>query len=86
MGLTDALTVGHYPDMNMMINTESPWLAVTPCEWYASDLHATTSTGFPWRDVIPDVIGAVKLVCRTVRGFPRLIPPWLTVAQLNSMN
>ena len=30
MGLTDALTVGHYPDMNMMINTESPRLAVHP--------------------------------------------------------
>ena len=36
MGLTDALTVGHYPDMNMMINTESPRLAVTPGEWYAN--------------------------------------------------
>ena len=72
MGLTDALTVGHYPDMNMMINTESPRLAVTLGEWYASDLHATTSTGFPRRDVIPDVIGAVKLDCRTVRGFPQI--------------
>ena len=24
MGLPDALTVGHYPDINMKINTESP--------------------------------------------------------------
>ena len=70
MGLTDALTVGQYPDM--MINTESPRLAVTPGEWYASDLHAMTSTGFPRRDVIPDVIGAVKLDCRTVWGFPQI--------------
>ena len=72
MGLTDALTVGYYPDMNMMINTESPRLAVTPGESYASDLHATTSTGFPRRDVVPDVIGAVKLDCRTVWGFPQI--------------
>ena len=86
MGLTDALTVGHYPDMTMKINTESPRLAVTPGEWYANDLHATTSTGFPRRDVIPHMIGAVKLDCRTVQVLPRLIPPRLTVAPLNSMN
>ena len=36
MGLTDALAVGHNPDMNMKINTESPRLAVTPGEWNAS--------------------------------------------------
>ena len=85
MGLTDALTVGHYPDMNMRINTDSPRLAVTPGEWYASDLLATTSTGFPQMDGIPNVIGAVEIDCRTVWGFPRLIPPRLTVARLNSM-
>ena len=45
MGLTNALAVGHNPDMNMKIKTESPRLAVTPGEWYASDLLATTSTG-----------------------------------------
>ena len=38
MGLTDVLAVGHNPDMNMKNNTESPRLAVTPGEWYASDL------------------------------------------------
>ena len=32
MGLTDALAVGHNPDMNMKIKTESPRLAVTPGE------------------------------------------------------
>ena len=72
MGLTNALTVGHYPDMNMMINTESPRLAVTPGEWYVSNVLATMSTGFPRRDGIPDVIGAVKLDCGTVWGFPQI--------------
>ena len=72
MGLTDALAVGHNPDMNMKINTESPRLAITPGEWYASDLLATTRTGFRQMDDIPHVIGAVKLDCRTVWGFPRI--------------
>ena len=31
-------------DRIMMMNTESPWLAVTPDEWYASDMLATMST------------------------------------------
>ena len=53
MGLMDALAVGHNPDMNMKIKTESPRLAVTPGEWYASDLLATTSTGFRQMDDIP---------------------------------
>ena len=66
MGLTDDLAVGHNPDMNMKIKTESPRLAVTPGEWYASDLLATTSTGFRQMDDIPNVIVAVKLDCRTV--------------------
>ena len=72
MGLADALTVGHYPDMNMKINTESPRLAVTPVEWYASDLLATTSTGFPQMDGIPNVIGTVEIDCRTVWDFPQI--------------
>ena len=72
MGLTDALAVGHNPDMNMKIKTESPRLAVTPGEWYASDLLATTSIGFCQMDDILHVIGAVKLDCRTVWGFPQI--------------
>ena len=52
--------------MNMKIKTESPRLAVTPGEWYASDRLATTSTGFRQMEDIPNVIGAVKLDCRTV--------------------
>ena len=41
-------------------------------EWYASDLLATTSTGFRQMDDIPNVIGAVKLDCRTVWSFPQI--------------
>ena len=85
MGLTDALAVGHNTDMNMKINTESPRLAVTPGEWYASDLLAMTSTDFRQMDDIPHVIGTGKLDCSTVWGFPRLIPPRLAVARLNAM-
>ena len=70
MGLTDALAVGHNPDMNN--NTETPRLAVTPGEWYNSDLLATTSTEFQQMDDIPHVIGAVKLDCSTVWGFPQI--------------
>ena len=72
MGLTDALAVGHNPDMNMKIKTESPRLAVTPGEWYTSDLLATMSTGFRQMENITNVIGAVKLDCRTVWGFPQI--------------
>ena len=60
---------GH--DRNMRINTESPRLAVTPGEWYARDLLATTSTVFRQMDRIPDVIGTVKIDCRTIDS-PRL--------------
>ena len=56
--------------MNMTIKTESPRLAVTPGEWYASNLLAATSTGFRQMDDIPNVMGAVKLDYRTVWGFP----------------
>ena len=72
MGLTDALAVGHNPGMNMKIKTESPRLAVSPGEWYASDLLAMTSTSFRQMDDILHVIGAVKLDCRTVWGFPHI--------------
>ena len=113
MGLTDVLTVGHYPDIDMKITTESPRLDATPGEWDASDRQATTSTGFPQKDATPGercaidlvmttttnvprtdatpgsrclamrlqqfpgrtnpgVIGAVKLGCKTVRGFPQI--------------
>ena len=56
-------------DMSMKIKTESPRLTVTPGEWYASDLLATTSSGFRQMDDIPKVIGAVKLDYIPVQGF-----------------
>ena len=59
-------------DRNMKIDTESPRLPVTPGEWYASDLLATMSTDLRQMKGIPDVIGAVKIDCRTVWGFPQI--------------
>ena len=59
-------------DRNMKINTESPRLAVTLGERYTSDLLATMSTDLRQMDGIPDVIGAVKIDCRTVWGFPQI--------------
>ena len=69
MGLTDALAVGHNPDMNMKICTESPWLAVTPGEWYASDLLATTSTGFRQMDDIPPCDRRGETILQHIVGF-----------------
>ena len=88
MGLTDALTVEHTPDMNMKIKTESPRLAVTPGEWYASDLLATTSTGFRQMENITNVIGAVKLDCRTVWDFPQIDSALVSsgAVELDAMN
>ena len=47
-------------------------MVITPGEWYASDQLARTSTGFRQMDDIPHVIGAVKLDCSTVWGFPQI--------------
>ena len=58
-------------DRIMMMNTESPRLAVTPGEWYASNMLATMSTDLLQMMEIPDVIGAMK-DCRTVWGFPQI--------------
>ena len=55
-----------------MLETVNQQLAVTPAEWYASDLLTMTSTGFRQLDEIPDVIGAVKIDCMTVWGFPQI--------------
>ena len=63
-------------------------MAVTPGEWYASDLLATTSTGFREMDDIPNVIGAVKLDYRTVWGFPQIDSAAVGcgAVELNDMN
>ena len=58
-------------DRIMMTNTESPRLAVTPGEWYASDIRATMSTDLRQMNGIPEVIGAMNDY-RTVWGFPQI--------------
>ena len=58
-------------DRIMRRNMESPRLAVTPGEWYASDILATMNTDLRQMNGIPDVIGAMK-DCRTVWGFPQI--------------
>ena len=72
----------------MKIKTESPRLTVAPGEWYASDLLATTSTGFRQMDDIPKVIRAVQLDYRTVRGFPQIdsVTVGCGAVALNDMN
>ena len=46
-------------------------MAVTPGEWYASDMLATMSTDLRQMNGIPDVIGAMK-DCTTVWGFSQI--------------
>ena len=70
-------------DRIMMTNTESPRLAVTPGEWYGSDMLAMMSTDLRQMNGIPDVIGAMNDLQNSVGVFPRSIPPRLTVARLN---
>ena len=55
----------------MMTNTDSPRLAVTPGEWYASDMLMTISTDLRQINGIPGVIGAMY-DCRTVWAFPQI--------------
>ena len=54
-----------------MTNTESPRLAVTPGEWYTSDMLATMSTDLRQMNEIPEVIGAMNDY-RTVWGFSQI--------------
>ena len=58
-------------DKIMMTNTDSPWLAVIPGEWYASDMLTTMRTDLRQMNGIPEVIGAMY-DCRTVWGFPQI--------------
>ena len=55
----------------MMTNTDSPRLAVTPGEWYASDMLTPMRIDLRQMNGIPEVIGAMY-VCRTVWGFPQI--------------
>ena len=57
--------------MDMRITTESPRLDATPGEWYAIDLHMTTSSGFPRMDATPGKKCATDLVLMTTTNVPR---------------
>ena len=59
-------------DKIMMTNTDSPRLAVTPGEWYTSDMLTTMRTHLSQMNGIPEVIGAMY-DCRTVWGFPQIV-------------
>ena len=58
-------------DQIMMTNTDSPRLAVTPGEWYASDMLTTMRPDLRQINGIPEVIGAMY-DCRTVWVFPQI--------------
>ena len=62
---------GIWTDRIMMTNTDSPRLAVTPGEWYTSDMLTMMRTNLRQMNGIPEVIGAMY-VCRTVWGFPKI--------------
>ena len=55
----------------VVTNTESPRLAATPGEWYASDMLTTMRTDLRQMNGIPEVIGAMY-DCRTLWGFPQI--------------
>ena len=71
-------------DQLMMTNMDSPRLAVTPGEWYASDTLAPLSRELRQMNGILKVMGAMY-DCRTGWDFPNLTLPRLTVARLNWM-
>ena len=58
-------------DKIMMTNTDSPRLAVTPGEWYASDIDTPRRRDLRQRNGMPEVIAAMY-DCRTVLGFPQI--------------
>ena len=57
-------------DQLMMTNMDSPWLAVTPGEWYASDTLTPLSRDLRQMNGIPEVMGAM-CDCRTGWDFPQ---------------
>ena len=54
----------------MMTNMDSPRLAVTPGEWYASDTLTPLSRDLRQMNGIPEVMGAMY-DCRTGWDFPQ---------------
>ena len=58
-------------DKIMMTNTDSPRLAVTPGEWYASDMPTPMRRDLRQMYGMPEVIGTMY-DCKTVWGFPQI--------------
>ena len=58
-------------DQLMMTNMDSPRLAVTPGEWYASDTLTPLSRELRQMNGIPEVMGAMY-DCRTGWEFPQI--------------
>ena len=57
-------------DQITMTNTDFPRLAVTPDEWYTSDMLTLLSHDLRQMNGIPEVIGAMY-DCRPGLGFPQ---------------
>ena len=55
----------------MMTNTDSPRLAVTPGEWYASEMLTMMKTDLRQLNGFTEMIGTIYN-CRTVGGFPQI--------------
>ena len=65
-------------DQSLMTNTDSPRLAVTPGEWYASEMIRMIRTELRQMNGFTRIIGA-RCDCWTVGVVPSLIPPRLIV-------
>ena len=68
----------------IMTNTDSPRLAVTPGEWYASDMLTSMRRDLRQKNGMPEVIGAMY-DCRTVWGFPQIGSTMVDCGRLNWM-
>ena len=58
-------------DQSLMTNTDSPWLAVTPDEWYASETIRMIRTDLRQMNGCTRIIGSM-CDCWTVGGCPKL--------------
>ena len=58
-------------DQSLMTNTDSPWLAVTPGEWYASETIRTIRIDLRQMNGFTRIIGAL-CECWTAGGCPQL--------------
>ena len=63
---------GEFPRLHMTISSDFPRTDATPGDRYVFGCEVTTVQIVPRTSSYPGVIGAVKLGCRTVRGFPQI--------------